>query len=561
MIILPDSLEKILKCNVIHHTWANTFRCYPEYYFQPTSIEEVVELVNYARLKKKTLLVVGSGHSPSHLTMTNEWMINLDKLDKILSYKPNSGVRNDGQEISYTDVTVEAGIRIYQLNDLLDKEGLALQNLGSITEQSIAGLISTGTHGGSAFHGVVSRQIVDLTLVNGLGEIIYCSESENQEVFKAALLSLGKIGVIVQATIRTVPKFNIKYIEQVVSFDNLLLQWDRIWTSSEFIKVHWYPYVGKCIVTRGNKTTDDVTVNYNKTSTIYNKFWKFFHEFLCLISCKIYPKLTPSISKFLFNKLFGHLLNKSEDIISLKTIPTDIISKAAIVKHSFDAFEMDCLFSQYVNEWASPLTNGPEVLRLLNHSIQSAAQKKDYFISDPIEIRCSNNTLSSENVKHSNDIGSINGNNCKSYLEPSPTLQYVNKSSSLNLDANDSFGSPLTNITNSQLTLYINLVMFRPFGFDVPIGKFFKNYEDILIAADGKPHWAKNFIGAISYLPENLRTSKKVYADGEMIGFANKVKEWYGNDLIKFKQISSIQDPDNIFLANKNWALINGIID
>lgn len=588
--VLPESIKKFAKLSFLHKTWANTFTCSPQYYFQPESIDEVIELVKTAKLFHKTLMTFGSGHSPSDMTMTKEWLVNLDKLDHILDVKHDKSGK-------FADVTVEAGIRIEQLNEQLREKELALQNLGSISDQSIAGLISTGTHGSTSFHAVVSQQIVDLTLVNGEGKLVRCSQDDNLELFRAALLSLGKIGIIVKATIRTVPKFQVKSLQQVITFDNLLNNWESIWVSSEYIRVWWFPYTGKCVVWRASKT-DEPAITPKGGSKFWQSIGRFIHESLLYISTAIYPRLTPTVERFLFNKLYGSL----EPFQLEGGVPNN--KNNYLVQHSYEAFNMDCLFSQYVNEWAAPLNNGPEVLRLLNHSFLEAANKNDFYIHVPVEVRCSNNTVSGDlnnlnknlDTRKAIDIGPVKGNNVTPFLDSSPKLNYVdsvsyltstvNESSNnsdaassffssevsdsllktkssipkLNTNANTILDTPITNITNSQLTLYINLVMYRPFGYSSPINKFFKIFEEIMTAAEGKPHWAKNFIGSTSYLPKGVE-AKSSYGEHEMIGFSEKVKEWFGEDLKTWQKVRREQDPDDVFLSGKDWAVRNGIVD
>ena len=75
-----------------------------------------------------------------------------------------------------------------------------------------------------------------------------------------------------------------------------------------------------------------------------------------------------------------------------------------------------------------------------------------------------------------------------------------------------------------------------------------------------RPHWAKNFLGATSMAAGKVKDEKD-YDDYEMRGMATKIKEWYGEDLLKFREIRSQQDPNNVFMANKEWAIRNGIIE
>ncbi|ODV93951.1 hypothetical protein PACTADRAFT_4848 [Pachysolen tannophilus NRRL Y-2460] len=525
MSLIPASISSFSVPKLFHKTWAGTFICKPQVYFQPENIEQIVELVNVAREKKKSLMVVGSGHSPSDMTMTDEWLVNLDKFQKILDIN----VQESGK---YTDVTVEAGIRIYQLNDFLQQKGLAVQNLGSISEQSVAGIISTGTHGASPFHGLVSQQVVDITLVNGKGELIKCSPLINQELFRGAMLSLGKLGMIVKVTLRTVPRYQIKSTQEIIEFQTLLKVWDTIWTEDEFIRVWWFPYTKRCVLWRASKSEEPLSKP--RTSWYGTSLGRFFYESLLWFAVHIYSRATPYIERFVFSRQYG-----LEETLGYGT---------SAVEESVEGLNMDCLFSQFVNEWAAPLTNGPEILRSLEHSINLAARNGDFFVHAPIEVRCSNTTTSNSLEKPNvssrkiTSPGPIYGNDLRPLLDNTPRLNWV----------------PQENVTNSQLTLYINATMYRPFGTSVPIGKWYQVFEETLEAAGGKPHWAKNFIGSEAYAGGILKSN---YKDGEMKGFAGKMDEWFGDDLKTFKRLRRQNDPNNVFLSGKDWALRNGIID
>ncbi|CDK30012.1 unnamed protein product [Kuraishia capsulata CBS 1993] len=521
---IPASVAAFAVPRLFHNTWAKTFICYPQAYFQPRDEAEIVELVKTARQVNKTIMVVGSGHSPSDITMTKDWVVNLDRYSRVLKVAPHESGK-------YTDVTVEAGMRIYQLNEFLAKKGLAIQNLGSISEQSVAGIISTGTHGASPFHGLVSQQVVDLTVVNGKGEVVKCSPTLNQSLFRAALLSLGKIGLISQVTLRTVPRYQIKSRQEIISFQTLLENWDSIWTSDEFIRVWWFAYADKCVVWRASKSSDPLS---EPRKSWYGTRWgRLFYESLLWVSVHVAPRLTPYVERFIFSRQYGtkETLGQGE----------------FAVQESVAGLNMDCLFSQFVNEWAAPLTNGPEILRSLDNSIKEAARRNQFYVHAPIEVRCSNTTSSGSiedpDVSQRGLIhpGPVVGNNLRPLLDNTPQLAYV----------------PQDSVTNSQLTLYINATMYRPFYTSVPIGKWYSIFEETLEAAGGKPHWAKNFIGS-----ESLASQQdKRYKDGEMKGFAYKMEEWFGEDLHTFKKVRAENDPDGVFLSGLEWAVRNGIVD
>lgn len=552
---IPKSLQGFVTSKLVHKTWAGTFLCKPQAIFQPTEEEEIRELINQARVNGKTIMTVGSGHSPSDLTMTNEWLCNLDKFNKILSKDPYFGPLKSNpaeKEVKFVDLTVQAGCRIYELNDYLKANDLAIQNLGSISDQSIAGLISTGTHGSSQFHGLVSQQVVSLKIMNSEGKSINCSSIENQDLFRASLLSLGKIGIITHVTLRAIPRYTIKSKQEIIKFSTLLKNWDNIWLDSEFIRIWWFPYSGNCVCWRASKSDEPLS---DPRPSWYGTFLgRTFYESLLFISVHLFPRLTPYIEKFVFQQQYG----------SVETLGKGDVA----VQNSVEGLNMDCLFSQFVDEWGLPLTNGPDVLTKLNKLILDNASEGKYFVHAPIEVRCSNTTASEKPfvdeegneslypsqswlaTRDNLSKGPIHGNNLRPFMDNTPrTLKYVEQD----------------RITNDQLTLYLNATMYRPFGTNVDTRQWFKDFEDVVLVAGGKPHWAKNFVGVHhdkspkDDLKYQLDFGAKVHY--LMVGFNSLMSGWFGDDLKKFNEVRKSTDPHGVFMSGKNWAVRNGIVE
>lgn len=550
---VPPSLRSFRSTKLVHKTWAGTFFCHPQAIFQPTTVAQIQELIVQAGANRRTVMTVGSGHSPSDLTMTNEWLCNLDKFDAVLDKKEYYGPTPDGKgsEVKFVDLTVEAGIRIFQLNEYLKKHSLAIQNLGSISDQSIAGLISTGTHGSSQYHGLVSQQVVSLVVANGEGKLVECSSVQNLELFRAAMLSLGKIGIITQVTLRAVPRYTIKSKQEIIRFDTLLREWNTIWLDSEFIRIWWFPYSGNCVCWRASKSDD--ALSEPRSSWYGTTTGRFFYQALLWVSVKIWPRITPWVEKFVFKQQYG----------DVETLGNGDIA----VQNSVEGLNMDCLFSQFVNEWSAPLTTGVDVLTKLNETIQTAASKGDFFVHAPIEVRCSNVTYPDKPFEDENgnpslypsqewlqkrtrlSAGPVPGNNLRPYMDGSLDLAYQLDSSK---------------ISNSQLTLFINATMYRPFGFNVETHTWFQKFEDIMSLANGRPHWAKNFIGLHGKheSDEDLKSQlafggKKFYT---MIGFDLVMKKWFGDNLVAYNKVRREMDPKGVFLSGRKWAERNGIL-
>jgi len=131
-----------------HHTWAQTFHSRPELYIRPQTLAEVQKVVTLARRLRRRVVVVGCGHSPSDLTCTSAWMVNLDDFNSVL-----------GADAENKTLLVQAGIRLHQLNKKAKEYGLTMRNQGSIDHQAIAGAIATATHGSSLSHGLLSQSV------------------------------------------------------------------------------------------------------------------------------------------------------------------------------------------------------------------------------------------------------------------------------------------------------------------------------------------------------------------------------------------------------------------
>ncbi|KAJ6661208.1 hypothetical protein lerEdw1_015345 [Lerista edwardsae] len=179
--------------------WAKTYGCSPELYFQPATVEELKEILDLARQKRKRVKVVGGGHSPSDIACTDDFMIQMEKMNKVLKVDKEK-----------RQVTVEAGILLSDLNVELSKHALALPILGAVSDVAAAGVIGTGTHNTGIRHGIVATQVVALTLLTASGDILQCSESENPELFQAACVHLGCLGIILTVTFQCVPEFYLQ---------------------------------------------------------------------------------------------------------------------------------------------------------------------------------------------------------------------------------------------------------------------------------------------------------------------------------------------------------------
>lgn len=449
----------------LHSTWAKTFFSRPELCIRPRSIAEIQKVVTLARRCRRRLVTVGSAHSPSDLTCTSAWLVNLDDFNRTLHVSPETGV-----------ATVEAGIRLKDLGEELERHDLTLSNLGSIDSQSMAGVIATATHGSSMRHGLLSECIQSLGIVLANGKLVHCSASNNQPLFRAALVSLGALGIIVEVTFQAEKAFRIAWKQAKQPLAKVLEDWHTgLWSSHEFVRVWWLPYEKSAIVWHADKT--DLPLRAPPKS-FYGE-WLGYHVYHNLLALSNYiPRILPWVEWFVFGMQYG---------FGAESKPTEAVEKAR------NGLLMNCLYSQFVNEWALPLQKGPEAITRLSawlHGDLETARipfpSQGVWIHCPVEVRIANSTLNK---------------NPRPYLDPT---------------------------CRDGPTLYLNATLYRPYLRDPPSrDRYYEAFEWLMREMGARPHWAKNF---------KLKGCQELH-------------EIYGQDLEDWLKVRRMVDADGVFLG------------
>ncbi|WP_041784052.1 MULTISPECIES: D-arabinono-1,4-lactone oxidase [Micromonospora] len=210
---------------------------------RPRSVSDVVEAVRQAAAAGRTVRATGSGHSFTATAVADGHRIDLAELETDVTV-----------DVARRLVTVPAGMTLHTLNDLLAGHGLAMPNLGDIDAQTIAGALSTGTHGTGAKLGCLSTFVAGLTLVTGTGEVLRCSAEENRDVFDAARVGLGAVGVLVEVTLRCVDAFVLRAHERPAPLAEVLDDLPGLYDAHDHAEFYWFPYTDRVQV----KTNDRV---------------------------------------------------------------------------------------------------------------------------------------------------------------------------------------------------------------------------------------------------------------------------------------------------------------
>lgn len=224
--------------------WAGTVTFRPVSVEHPVTTADMVRLVRTARRRGQRVKAIGSGHSFTPIAATDGVQVHLGRHRRVLDIDRERAT-----------VTVEAGIRLRSLANTLAARGLALTNLGDVAVQSLAGAISTGTHGTGARYGGLATQVLGLELVLADGSVVRTSPDEEPELFDAARLGLGALGLISTVTLQCVPAFDLHAVEDRVDLDSVMASLDVDVAAHDHYEWYWVPHTRR-VRTKANDRTD-----------------------------------------------------------------------------------------------------------------------------------------------------------------------------------------------------------------------------------------------------------------------------------------------------------------
>ena len=220
--------------------WAGDQRCRPSAVARPNTVADVSALAATASASGGTVKAVGAGHSFTDIALTNGVQVCLDGLSGLLTVDRKAKL-----------VTLAGGTRLHEIPALLAPYGLAMENLGDIDKQSIAGAISTGTHGTGLKFGGIAAQVRALALVAGSGDVVHCSATENAHIFAVARVGLGALGIITSVTLQCVDAFMLHAVERPEPLADVLESWQQRISELDHFEFYWFPHT-KTALTKTN---------------------------------------------------------------------------------------------------------------------------------------------------------------------------------------------------------------------------------------------------------------------------------------------------------------------
>ena len=228
---------------VMWQNWAGNQTMHPTAVERPSSVEDVVRAVKEAAAADRRVKAIGSGHSFTGIGLTDGVLLRLDRLARLVGVDTATG-----------RVVVEGGLPLHRLNALLAQHGLGLTNMGDVDAQTVSGALATGTHGTGRDSAALATQVLALDLVLADGSLLTCSAQENPDVFAAARVGLGALGIVTAVTLQAEPAFLLTADERPMPLLDVIDAFERHVAENEHFELYWFPHTDVALTKRNNRT-------------------------------------------------------------------------------------------------------------------------------------------------------------------------------------------------------------------------------------------------------------------------------------------------------------------
>src|SRR4051812_22797787 len=350
--------------------WAGDQSCRPARILRPRSRDELAEAVAAAAAAGEKVRVAGSGHSFTEAALTEGTMVRLEALSGVLDADRDSGL-----------VRVGGGTVLAELNEDLARLGLAMENLGDIDRQTIAGAISTGTHGTGARLRSISAQVEGMELVLGDGSARHLNIATDPELLRAARVGVGALGAISAVTLRCVPAFTLSRVDSPHPREQVLDIFGERAAAHEHFELFTFPYSDLALVLERNRSEEPPRPRGRAAAYLNDVVLENWALEALAATGKAIPRLIPTLSRLAGRLASGSRTSDRSDRVF--------------------ANERRARFTEM--EYALPREHGPEAARRVVEWVRS----NRYPVFFPIEMRVSAAEDASLSPAHGRDTAYV----------------------------------------------------------------------------------------------------------------------------------------------------------
>ena len=330
--------------------WTGDQRCVPAEVHRPRTRDGLIYAVRQAAESGLSIRAAGSGHSFTDTALTDGAMVRIEALNRVLDVDRHTG-----------SVKVEAGISLADLSRVLWEHGLALENLGDIDKQTLAGAISTATHGTGAGFRNLSAQVEALELVLADGSVIEVSERADSDAFRAARVGLGALGIVYSVTVRTVPAFVMRRVDSPQPLEATLASIDELAARNEHFEFFVFPHTETALVIERNR--------FDGSPKPRGRFDAYVNEIL--------------IENYGMDALSRLARLRPDAIPSIAGFAARHFSRTERIDRSYRMFASERRVRFTEMEYAIPREHGPDAVR----RVLALVRERDFPVGFPIEFR------------------------------------------------------------------------------------------------------------------------------------------------------------------------------
>ena len=333
--------------------WSGDEQARPARIEAPRDVGEVAAAVKAAARDGLRVRMVGAGHSFTGVALTDGVLLRPEGLTGLV-----------GVDTAARTATVRAGTRLRELNWLLGAHELAMENLGDIDRQTLAGALATGTHGTGLGYGGLATQIAALELVLADGSVVTCSPGERPDLFHAAAVGLGVYGIVTAVTLRCEKAFTLLAVEEPAKLGDLLDgRFAALAETNDHVEFYWFPHTGDCVLKRNNRLRPG-------EPTRPLRLWR-----------RLLDDELLSNGVFTLTCALGH--RAPAVIPRVNRLATGLLGTRAYTDVSYRVFTSPRRVRFREMEYALPRAEIPAVLRELD----SLIRRSGWRISFPVEVR------------------------------------------------------------------------------------------------------------------------------------------------------------------------------
>ncbi|MBF4563256.1 FAD-binding protein [Microbacterium sp. VKM Ac-2870] len=356
----------------VWQNWARTEKIRPQVVEYPTTVEAVRRSVRAAASRGRAVKAVGSGHSFTGIAAAPGTLLELSELSGLVSVDRERG-----------RARLLAGTRLYRVPALLAPYGLAMANLGDIDRQSIAGALSTGTHGTGLRFGGLATQVVAATLITADAQVLTVDDDNEPDLLPAVALGLGALGILVDVTLQCVPAFTLHAQERPEALDGVVDSLVARAEDADHFEFYWFPHTDVALTkTNTRRAADAPTSPLSSAARLVDDLiiGNGVHQIVCSAG-RAAPALVPGI-----NRLSARVWGDRE------------FSDAS---HRVFATSRGVRFREM--EYAVPLGRLTEAFR----AVQDLVDERQWRIEFPIEVRVAAGDDRWLSTAHGRDSGYI----------------------------------------------------------------------------------------------------------------------------------------------------------